>query len=365
MFNRFSKIFSLTAMSVLLLYSQAAFANNNLFTDNCCEPTTYCQPVCETPCYNASKLIVSAELVYLKPTYDQQAYVISSKDANSRGDEHFPNGKRHLRDPDFKPGFRVGALYNLCCPFALEGRFTYLNGSDSNSTSGDFLYIIGFDGEGAQDAEDNFYSGTSSAHDRYKYYAADLTLNRTSLTSCIDNLNFMVGLHYAYIKHKMHNTHIGTFDAGAHEVNDDWRSSSRFWGIGPQIGLDYKYNLTDAQCSYGIFALTTDVRASILCSNTTSTLHYSGRRTEGTEGVNMNNGHQWRVTPAVDAKLGGCYSFTCSCYTALIEAGYEWIWYANAVDDIRSVSPADPGNTIDAFGDLSLQGPYVSLSVGF
>lgn len=343
MFNRLSKL----ATIALLLCCQTIMAHEEILP------------------YNPSSLVVSAELLYLKPTYDQQAYVIESKDRNSRGDEHFPNGKRHLRDPDFKPGFRVGLLYNLCCPFALEGRFTYFNGSGSDSTTGDFLYPIGFQGEGAQDAEDNFYTGTSKAHDRYKYYAGDLTLNRLSLSSCIDNLHFIIGLHYANIKHNLHVTHIGTFDAGATAVNDDWKSSSEFWGIGPQIGLDYKYNLTGPECCYGIFSLATNVRASILCSDTTSTLHYSGRRTAETAGVNMSNDHQWRVTPAVDAKLGGSYSFTCYCYTASLEAGYEWIWYANAVDDIRSVSDGYPGDTIDAFGDLCLQGPYVSLSVAF
>lgn len=308
---------------------------------------------------------LSAELLYFKPGIEQSSYAITSI-SNAVGGEFFPSGKRHHNRANYKPGFRIEGKYDLCCSNAIDGRFTYFRAGHSDSASGDFLFdTIGYPGEGAQAPEDTRYSGTARIHDRYRYYAGDLTFNRLSLCSCVDNLYLLFGLHYANIHHKTHFTGIGNSLDGSTlvPVNNLLNSRSRFWGIGPQLGLEYTYHLP--QTCWGVFSLTANMRAALLCSKTNASFHYSTLRTAGTEGVNLKNDHVWRVNPAFDARIGGSYDFCFCGYEGKLELGYEWVWYHNSINSITGYDVAFPGDSLDVYSNLSLHGPYLKVGVDF
>lgn len=317
---------------------------------------------------------LSAELLYLKPGIEQSSYVISSSE-NVVGGEFFPNGRRHNNSANYKPGFRINALYGLCDePNALDVRFTYFNGGHSHSITGDFLFdTIGFPGDGAQAPEDTSYAGKASIHDNFRYYAVDATFNRLGLQSCVDNLYLLIGLHYANIQHKRHFTSVGTFssDDGAvvQAVNDPvdnaLKSHSNFWGVGPQLGLDYNYDLTSPECCLGLVTLHANMRASLLCSKSNGNFHYTTLRTTGTDGPHLKNRDLWRVNPAFDSKLGGSYQFCWLGLEGAIEVGYEWIWYNDSVGSIVGYDVAFAGDSLDVFSNLSLHGPYLKISVAF
>lgn len=304
---------------------------------------------------------VGVEFLYFKPSIEQSSYVVSSS-LNAAGDEFFPSGHRHLNTSSYKPGFRVTASAPMCSSWNdFEARFTYLYCNQSDSTTGLFLFDTnGYPGEGAQSPEDTSYNGTARIKETFKYLSADTTFNRFVLDGCDENLVLRVGLHAAYILHHTRMTSVGTFGgAAASPVSNLLRNQSQFWGIGPQIGLDYRY---DFLCN---IALAGSVRGALLCSDSNAHLHYSSLRTVGTNGVNLKNDHLWRVNPAFDAKLGAVYEFTCYCYESSLEVGYEWIWYSNAVNVIRGTDVAFPGNSLDVYNDFSVQGPYVRLAVSF
>lgn len=311
----------------------------------------------------AQKADLGIELLLFKPSIDQSAFVISSS-LNVVSGEFFPDGARYNNSFCYQPGFRItglAAIPGLCNN--VEARFSYLDVSHSRSITGPYLFdVIAYPGEGAQAPEDTSYNGTASIRDSFVYYGFDTTLNRYTLCSARDNLQFLIGLHGAYIQHKTRMTSVGTTGpVGTAPVDNLLKVYSQFWGIGPQIGIDYVYNIPCYTC----FGLVSSVRGALLCSNTQANTHYTTLRTVGTEGVNLKNDTLWRVTPALDARIGGSYE-RCVCgFDTALEVGYEWIWYHNSVDAIRGIETAFPGDSIDLLSDLSLQGPYVRLSVGF
>jgi hypothetical protein len=311
---------------------------------------------------------VRGELLYLKPTVDQSYYAVKSIN-NIVGENNFPFGKRYNNRSEFKPGFRIEGAYGLCGGVhALDGRFAYFTSKHSNSVSGNFLFdTTGFPGFGAQAPEDTTYAGRSTSKQNFKYYAGDLTFNRTMLECCPENLYVMMGLHVAYAQLNDHFTSTGnSIDDGKNvPVANKLIRKSHFWGIGPQIGLDYKYLVTDfCSCDRGTLSFEGSARASLLCSTNHSDLHYSTQRT-GTRGVKLDNKSLFRVTPSVDAKLGLIYNYVYCSYELNLEFGYEMIWYSDAVNTVYGTDVAFAGDSIDIFSSMNLQGPYVSLGVSF
>lgn len=310
---------------------------------------------------------IQATLFFLKPSIDQNSYVISSTN-NRFGGEVFPNGKRHLIHQDYKPGFRIESLSPLCnCPEnRLNLRFTYFNSHDSSSTSGPFLFdTVGYPGHGAQSPEDTTYQGFAKMRHHPLYYAVDATINHPFYIGCCDQLTFLFGLHYSHIKFKLHSTSEGTFlSDGVKVLHTNLHQESKFWGIGPEIGVDYLYTLPLDSCC-GTFSFNTTVRGILLATCNHAEIHYITNRT-GPVGVNLKNKDSiLRVNPALNAQIGLSHSYSFLNFDTFIEIGYEWIWYQKSVNKITSYDVAFAGDTWDAFEDLSLQGPFVRLNICF
>lgn len=308
---------------------------------------------------------VNGEFLYFKPTMDQSHYAISSTN-NRFGEDIYPNGRRHFNHSRYSPGFRIGGSYKLCCENALDFRYTQLNSEHSNSVSGPFLFdTIGFPGNGAQGPEDTSYSGFARSRKHFHYYAADLNLSRlTFSTFCPENLSFFIGLHYAHITLKEHFRSAGTFidDGAPHPVSIRLVRHTKFWGIGPQFGIDYHYDFTCVRG--GLLSLVANGRTGLLCSKTDARMRYNTVKT-GPVGVNLKNDELWRVTPTADARLGLSYRFCCCSLDMKLEGGYEFIWYHNCFDAITGLDVAFAGDTADIYSNLNLHGPYASLQIAF
>ena len=177
---------------------------------------------------------------------------------------------------------------------------------------------------------------------------------------------FIVGLHGAYIKFKEHTTSSGTF------INNDvvtpllnnLHNNSQFYGIGPQVGLDYQFLSSSLPCLPGTWAFTVKARGALLAGNTMSDLSYITLRT-GPTGVRIQNGDLWRVIPTANTDFGINYTFNCECFSATLELGYEFMWYSNCINKITGTDVAFSGDTIDVFNTFSLHGPYLSIWVAF
>jgi hypothetical protein len=308
-----------------------------------------------------------ATLLFFKPTIDQNSYVITS-DNNRFGGEIYPNGKRHLIHSKYKPGYRLEALTPLCgCPNNLLNlRFTDFQAHYSSTTSGPFLFdTFGYPGHGAQSPEDTSYAGTAKLSHNFKYYAGDLTINRPLFASNCDNFTFLLGIHTAYIRFKEHFRSFGTFVSTTPlAVSNDLHLKSTFWGIGPEVGVDYNY-VIPCFCKYGIFALNANVRGILLASVNKAEIHDITNRT-GPVGVNLkNNNSILRLNPACNAQLA--FNFSCSLcnFNTFFEFGYEFVWYGKCINKITSYDIGFAGDTFDAWEDLSMQGPFVRLNIEF
>jgi hypothetical protein len=370
LFQKIQKKAFLFLLGILTTSITTAYSNESdwetedCFAPNIChEKSECCNPL------NKCGIIIPDEfgvtLLYLKPTVDDSHYVLSSFD-NTFGGVLFPNGERHQNTPSFTPGFRLEGLYDICRDTScLDLRFTYLNAHAQASVSGDFLYDTnGFPGFEAQDGP--VYSGTAESKNAYNFCSGDITYNRTFSCFLIEKFTFIVGLHGAYIKYREHTTSVGTFVSNnvTLPLLNDLKRSSQFFGVGPQIGLDYQYILPRFLCLSGAWGINARARGALLCGYTKSDLLYVTLRT-GSDGVAVRNGSLCRVIPSANAELGLSYTLNCSCVNAIIELGYDFMCYSKCVNKITGLDAAFPGDTIDVFNNLSLQGPYLSVNLFF
>lgn len=131
-------------------------------------------------------------------------------------------------------GFRIGADAELNC-FDVELDWTHFNGRA------------------------NFSEDAQFGHWKIKYDVVDLTFGRDfGMTPCFFVKPF-IGLRGARI-HQNLNSHLTTlFTAliGNNTVTTDKHDSEKFWGIGPQIGLEADWKIGCNFGLYGSFAVVT------------------------------------------------------------------------------------------------------------
>jgi hypothetical protein len=326
-------------------------------------------PDCDSCFPGSDDLELRAELIYFRPTIDQSFFVINSIENRGAENNIYPFGRRHNNTPNYEAGYRLEAIYKPCNCFSdFDLRYTSLQANHSKSVSGDFLFdTIGFPGNGAQTPEDTTYDGTAHIKDHFKYYALDLTFNRFTMNCCPENLTFLFGLHYTWIRFKGVFNGDGTFidDEQIIRVENRLEKKSHFWGIGPELGMNYRCPLPLCLCcNLGQIYFNANGRAALLCSKTKANFFYLTSRT-GPDGVNIRNKALWRVNPTADLRLGLSYEFCYCGVEAVIEAGYEAVWYSDCVDFITGYDVAFAGDSFDSFSNLSMQGAYFAFGLKF
>lgn len=303
--------------------------------------------------------------LYLKPDIDDTHYVISSFDNTFQGSV-FPKGKRHQNTTTFTPGYRIEGIFDLCRDTSeLDLRFTYFNAHAKDSVSGDFLYESnGFPGFGAQII--GVYAGKAKSKNAYTFYAGDLVYKRSLPCFSHESFKFIAGLHYAFIQFKEHTNNSGIFfnhDVPT-QLSNDLHRDSRFYGIGPQIGLDYHYLLSNPHEESETWSINAKARGYLLCGNIKSDLKYVTLRT-GPGGVGIHNESTWRMIPSAAFECCICYMLECNCFSITVNFGYELMWYSKCVNKITGLDTAFAGDTIDVFNNFTLQGPCLGLTGSF
>jgi hypothetical protein len=144
------------------------------------------------------------------------------------------------------------------------------------------------------------------------------------------------------------------------------KDESHFSGIGPELGLDFSY-----QMFYGISAVG-HFDSALLVGKIHSTLNVANIETNASTGAlieqvyaSIDNPSTRRVVPAMDAKLGlnYVYAFSDKC-DVMVEAGWLFSEYFNAVDVLAAEAFFTSGEiTGHKSTDASLQGPYFSIAV--
>ncbi len=227
----------------------------------------------------------------------------------------------HLHTPTYHSAFRLDALFgNEPCGTFLEARFTYLNAKDrlSRFDTGNLFGV----------RSDTITGDFASTYD-FKYYVGELT-NAWEIASC--NLYFLGGVHYAWFGYNS--------DDSAKSPTTSARAflRSQFWGVGPQIGVDFLYTLP---CCTS-FAIAGNARTSLLVSR----LSFRSL----TQTTKTSNDPQWQIVPAADMRLGLNWEPSWRCLNLILEAGYEFVWIHNCY-------------FINIPDSLGFHGPYASIGM--
>lgn len=224
-----------------------------------------------------------------------------------------------VNDPDYEPGFRIEGLYALDCQNVLHGRFTYLNtGNMRESASGIF-------------ATPDTFTGTIDDTLKIRYYSVEALFGRWLFDCCDFDLELQAGINYSDIRLNE------TSDLIEADVVTTIDFESKFWGVGPEIVVNFEYPLP----CFCELAVVFDARGSLLASKQTTLLtDLAGVTNETTV---------YEVVPATDIRLGLSWNHPWNCLRTNIEIGFEWIHFHHGYVDT----------------DASFSGPYFALGVAY
>lgn len=157
------------------------------------------------------------------------------------------------------------------------------------------------------------------------------------------------------------------------------KNTSTYTGIGPDLGINVKYEIMNGFGIGGQFLGT--ITAGSIHAKDNFTSSSSRLKTLG-----INPSHQFistpdttQVVPGVDSNLSVFYTHAWNCFDLTIEAGYRFAYYHNAISEVipQTLVQAGENETIPEFATgtmaiqstdykhspFSLQGPYLELTL--
>lgn len=301
---------------------------------------------------------VIGEYLYWAPSVDDTYFVIDSAVSTI-----FPNGKRKNNDLNFHSGYRIGGDYLFCdCNRALQVTYTNLNFKQNKTVTGDFLWAT----NGTETLTGIFrnYSGSAESHLKFQYQNLDAFYAQELFDCC--GLDFGIQLGFEAVELKLNET--DTYSAAAETGFVHQHSKTN--GIGPKIGFSVGYNLfesKDCDCS-STLSLNFLTAGSLLAADTKTHIDASLGTSDGTTSIlDVSNKKDWRVVPALHARVGLNYDMVFSCVEASLEVGYEFTSFLRGLT--RTSFPDSEsgvtGMSFTNFYNFDMQGLYVSGSVTF
>lgn len=296
-----------------------------------------------------------ADYLYLLPSVDDTYFVIDG----TPGVGENPIGNRINNDFGFHSGFRVGGATAFCdCTRAFRGYYTRLRAVTNKTVTGEALFAtVGHPSLGDFDA----FPGSASSHLDLLYQRWDGFLSQNVLCACNYNVNLLLGFEINYIRLFERYEFISTDGETAGEAT--YSHKSRNWGIGPQFGFEYNYDLCHFSfCRPGALSI-------VACSTVSVLATKSKIRADGTDDgileLDDHDRHTWRLVPAWHARVGLNYETCFSCFNAALEIGYEFNTYARNVE--RVIYPDDTANGLafTNYYNFDAHGLYVGAIIGF
>lgn len=304
---------------------------------------------------------IQEEFLYLQPIFDNTFI----QNPNVVGPFPFSLGQPGSRKKnkfDYERGYRFSAFYNFqpnCWIDGISLRYTYLPayhkrkiGKDSSlfsqsSYSFDPILI----------ADQDFHS--LLAEHNLNYYAGDFFVTRTIIDQNCFKLKVEPGLHYAWMNY---------FDrvsfsarSPAPFLKATLKENSDTWGVGPQIGFILDYDLFswlsfEGVVNGGLLVASSKVNFKTTAKKTTAPLFHP---------IKAHNRQLWRVLPFWEGRLSTNFLMSLYCYQMELEIGYEYLSYPDFISRIRSKKNRFPTLVNDLYSNVSYQGPFISLLVGF
>lgn len=295
---------------------------------------------------------LQAEFLYLYPSVDDTFFVID-------GGLDAPTGARINNDFRFHPGFRVGGVYGVDCNQEVQVYYTRFRETRNKSVSGTELWATIGNPIFTEDFES--FIGTATSQLDLLYQQVDALFAQRVWEQCAFNLYFQAGIEYAYLR--LNEKDLYQVVGGA---TGSARRHSKLWGVGPQFGFEFDYDLCQFACWMpGKLSVTGTTRASLLASKARESELDQTTGAGGLVVFNVQDHSTWRVIPSLHARMGLNYVLCFSCFTTSLEVGYEFTSYFRALSRLISADDVSPGTTFTNYYNIDLQGLYVALGVAF
>lgn len=315
------------------------------------------------------QIALRGEWIYFKPLLDTNYFVIKA----DTGFTAPTNGSRIANNLQFSSGFRAEGIYAFCDSCSdIRFRWTHLNTSHTKSLSATFTdSILFFSTEGAATLGIPAITiGSIGSEIKFNYNSADLLFTHLLYKCCPIEFFAQVGLQYAKFKvNKTISEHVFIPEIAQTEAFDFIKNDAHFWGIGPEVGLNFQYAFLNClncipACLRSICFIA-DVAGALLVSNShvnwSSTLIENGSPTSS----DVKDRNLTRIVPTFDIRLALNYQQWFRCFGLNVEAGYEFLTYLRPISTLRFDNPNFVGYSTNQFSDVGMHGPFVSISVLF
>lgn len=238
---------------------------------------------------------------------------------------------------DFASGWRAGFNWESCNQCSgINFRWTQLH-TDNHAT------YLGSDATPLDFAGGIAITEPLTERKRFSYHALEgLYYHNVCHCNCF-NLEILAGAQYAWLVKRDRYTGATTL----------YKQNSHTWGVGPEAGLDLKWNV------WGPFALVGRGTCALLASrqHASSIINISGISSFPAGGAATDP--LWSVIPTFDLRFGISYMATFCYFNFYVEAGYEALIYNNALVG------ANQGTFAQDAADATMQGPYISARIPF
>lgn len=282
-------------------------------------------------------------------------------------------------DPDYGFGFRVGLGYI----FPNSGNDVQLNWTHFNQSSDDASSSswVGTPVASLLDRSNSaLFINNANADTSFKLDSLDLDVGQYVSIGTRLQTRFFVGLRGAILKNDLsigdtlieqgfiNSPSVNPIFVGDQTAVTAADFTSKFSGIGPRIGVDTSYHISDCFGIVGHFAtalLVGRVESNVNAAGiTTTNLINSNTPTTSAFVASIDSDRQTRVVPAFDAKLGLDYTYpihnAVNGSSFSIEAGWQVTQYVDAIDRVRDTSSSFLAETTTS--SVGFQGPYLSLN---
>lgn len=313
------------------------------------------------------KFSLTGEFLFMRPSFDDTYFVVRSPDGVLT--QTFPQGEKLQNDFHFNSGFRIAFDYALCdCVRSLSvdyvwlkcGKHLIVNNNVGVNTLSATVGIPAFD------ADFTNFNGSANSHNHTFYQRIDPLFCQSLYECCGLKIRALAGLEYAYLYlHEDYDYAVDLLGGNIGSVE----KNSRTWGIGPQLGFDFEYELCNGEgccCLPGILTFNLCTTGSILTGKTGFEQSASGViATVPTTFLDVSDERSWRILPAFHTRFGFNYATKLFNYwCADIAVGYEFSSYIRGLArETFSSSTSDFAHS--EYYNYDLQGVYVTLSVNF
>lgn len=291
-----------------------------------------------------------------------------------------PNWHIQTLNPDYQPGFIVGARYTFPRSGVDAALFwTHLDTHDSKSVTVTPVeqWVSPFTQTGPGTGETDYdptgvgLLTVARASVRFFYDIVNLDLGIYANLGCRVQVRLFSGLSGVRIREKL----ISVFSHPSGLPVVSLNNTSTFGGVGPRLGFENTYRIC------GNWRFVGQLAGTLLFGGLQPAQFKFAGSSEATSaagiGVNreqVSSNRVWHTVPAIDAKLALRYALCfCRCYVLTAEAGYMGVIY---IDPIRgyeantNVLPLELASlSVNSMKQIecnfSAHGPYASVSVGF